>query len=137
MFWDELFVFQFLNLRFPETGRAPPTYRHRGLPAACVDDNAHASVLASWALARAAEPAETLARDGAGRSPRAARRWPARRAAIRPGLAGPGDEHGDQRGQRVLPVAASGSRSRSIATSRRHSASAGSPIADPGASKNG
>jgi beta-phosphoglucomutase-like phosphatase (HAD superfamily) len=34
VFWDELFVFRFLNLRFPETSRALLAYRHRRLPAA-------------------------------------------------------------------------------------------------------
>ena len=34
VFWDELFVFRFLNLRFPETSRALLRYRHRRLPAA-------------------------------------------------------------------------------------------------------
>ncbi len=34
VFWDELFVFPFLNLRFPEVSRALLRYRHRRLPAA-------------------------------------------------------------------------------------------------------
>jgi HAD superfamily hydrolase (TIGR01509 family) len=34
VFWDELFVFPVLNLRFPEVSRALLTYRHRRLPAA-------------------------------------------------------------------------------------------------------
>jgi trehalose/maltose hydrolase-like predicted phosphorylase len=34
VFWDELFVFPFLNLRFPEVTRALLRYRHRRLPAA-------------------------------------------------------------------------------------------------------
>jgi trehalose/maltose hydrolase-like predicted phosphorylase len=34
IFWDELFVFPFLNLRFPELTREPLLYRHRRLPAA-------------------------------------------------------------------------------------------------------
>ena len=34
VFWDELFVFRFLNLRFPEVSRALLAYRHRRLPAA-------------------------------------------------------------------------------------------------------
>jgi len=34
IFWDELFVFPFLNLRFPEATRALLRYRHRRLPEA-------------------------------------------------------------------------------------------------------
>ncbi|MYT27401.1 MULTISPECIES: glycosyl hydrolase family 65 protein [unclassified Streptomyces] len=34
VFWDELFVLPFLNLRFPEVSRALLDYRHRRLPAA-------------------------------------------------------------------------------------------------------
>jgi beta-phosphoglucomutase family hydrolase len=34
VFWDELFVFPVLNLRFPEVSRALLAYRHRRLPAA-------------------------------------------------------------------------------------------------------
>jgi trehalose/maltose hydrolase-like predicted phosphorylase len=34
VFWDELFVFPILNLRFPEVTRALLRYRHRRLPAA-------------------------------------------------------------------------------------------------------
>lgn len=34
VFWDELFVFRVLNLRFPEVSRALLRYRHRRLPAA-------------------------------------------------------------------------------------------------------
>jgi trehalose/maltose hydrolase-like predicted phosphorylase len=34
IFWDELFVFPFLNLRFPELTRALLRYRHRRLPEA-------------------------------------------------------------------------------------------------------
>ncbi|HUY48859.1 MAG TPA: HAD family hydrolase [Streptosporangiaceae bacterium] len=34
VFWDELFVFRFLNLRFPEISRALLAYRYRRLPAA-------------------------------------------------------------------------------------------------------
>lgn len=34
VFWDELFVFRFLNIHFPEVSRALLDYRHRRLPAA-------------------------------------------------------------------------------------------------------
>lgn len=34
VFWDELFVFRVLNLRFPDVARALLRYRHRRLPAA-------------------------------------------------------------------------------------------------------
>src|SRR5690606_3746833 len=34
IFWDELFIFPFLNARFPEITRALLRYRHRRLPAA-------------------------------------------------------------------------------------------------------
>ncbi|GAB2920871.1 glycoside hydrolase family 65 protein [Streptomyces heilongjiangensis] len=35
VFWDELFVLPYLNLRFPEVSRALLNYRHRRLPQAC------------------------------------------------------------------------------------------------------
>ncbi|HEX9713554.1 MAG TPA: glycosyl hydrolase family 65 protein [Actinomycetota bacterium] len=50
IFWDELFIFPFLNLRFPELTRALLRYRYRRLPAArrAARDSGLAGALFPW-----------------------------------------------------------------------------------------